>query len=117
MAECRNREIEQDARSMFNDICLVSDTEVMRLVGLHEDACDYYYRVRDLRGKEVCHSAVCPCVSLKGMYPRYEHLENIFSLNGCPPAPEFIFDKSDYESNKKMYGKKTADEWVEHGCP
>lgn len=78
-----------EARAMFNDICILADTDIVRLVGFSEDDRDYYWVTMNMRGERSGCSMVGPCISLKGLYPRYDQLEWIFSHNGCPPQEQF----------------------------
>jgi len=102
----------KECREMFNDICIIGDMDLVRLVGCSFDLMDMYYHVRfpngfhaSTMGHDMHMSAVGPCVSLKGIYPRYDSMENIFNLNGCPPVIEFIESISTPEENEKMYGE------------
>lgn len=91
---------------MFNDICIVHDHQMGRVVGVHIDAIDAYYIIRtrngdipygkDLPGggKEYKASAAGACITLKGV-ERYDQIERSFTLNGCPPAEEFIVSIDD----------------------
>jgi hypothetical protein len=107
------RDFTKECKTMFNDICIVGDMDLVRLVGCSYDLMDMYYHVRFpngfhevAMGRDMHMTAVGPCVSLKGIYPRYDALETHFSLNGCPPVPEFIETVSTPEENEKMYGKR-----------
>ncbi len=88
-----------ECRKMFNDICIVGDTNIGRLIGFHEDENDYYYHILYMKGKTRLHSAVGPCISLKGIYPRYKQIDKIFSLNGAFKKNNF------YRSNIEENGK------------
>lgn len=78
-----------------NDICIISDIELCRLIGIAETEEDFYYIIKDLRGNKIYSSAVGWCVSLKNTYPEkhYARLENIFTINGSVPEKEFIIEK------------------------
>jgi hypothetical protein len=92
---------EAEARAKFNEICIVHDHMMARLVGIHIDALDYYYIVHSMRGfgnrgkelpdggREILASAAGACSTLKG-HERYDSLETTFMLNGSPRAKEFI---------------------------
>ena len=75
-------------RPLFNDICLMHDHELARIIGVHQDDQDCYYIGLKKRGEIVFYSAVGACVSLRSL-GRYEQIETIFNLNGAPPATEF----------------------------
>ena len=87
---------------MFNDIGILHETELGRLVGFAEDDDDYYYIVRHLKNFRydfkdedgfytVHHSCVGAFVSLKPIYgERYEHMDDVFTTNGAPHADTFI---------------------------
>ena len=87
---------------MFNDIGILHESELGRLVGFAEDDSDYYYVVRHMRNFRydfkdsegfytVHHSCVGAFVSLKNIYgDRYTHMDNVFTMNGAPPADKFI---------------------------
>lgn len=97
---------ESEVRGMFNDICIVHDHQMGRVVGIHMDAVDYYYVIqvkqgdishgRELPegGREYYASAVGHCSSLRD-HERYKAIEKVFTLNGCPPAEEFIISIDD----------------------
>lgn len=78
---------------LHNHICILYDSVLVRLVGVHEDDYDYYYTVKSLdtsRGKYYA-SAVGHIVSLKGLYPdeRYDYMDEIFEISGAGPEEEF----------------------------
>ncbi len=79
---------------MFNDICIVGDTDLARLIGFHEDEWDYFYLMLYTGGKSCLHSAVGSCISLKSIYPRYEQMDKVFSLNDAPKNKYFSITKS-----------------------
>lgn len=95
-----DKKFEAEVRKMFNEICIVHDHQLGRVVGIHQDAMDIYYIVRVKRGdipfgrelpeggREYYASGAGHCSTLKG-HERYEQLENMFTLNGCPPAKDF----------------------------
>ncbi len=91
-AESRWRII-QHCRELFNDIAIIGDTDLGRVVGFGEDPSDYYYIIRtmDPAKQEYWASAVgAGPVSLRGKYDRYEHTDNIFSLNRAPKAETLL---------------------------
>lgn len=87
----------EEMRHMHNDMCILYDMDIVRLVGVAEDERDLYYIVRNPRhrgqdGKtEYWASAVGHIVSLKGLYPeeRYNYMDNVFSLNNASKTDEF----------------------------
>jgi hypothetical protein len=81
-----------DCQLMFNHICVLYDTELVRLIGVHEDEIDLYYHVRYSNGKELYASAVGWCYSLKGMLPdeKYERLDRSWSKGNNRPEPELL---------------------------
>lgn len=99
----------EEVRDMFNHICLLHDSELVRCIGFAEDALDFYYIVKDKFGKLSFGTFVGACISLKDSYERYGQLENIFNLNGCPPEEEFIIKKFSDLDNWKTYKIKTID--------
>lgn len=84
-----------EARSMFNDICILGDDEVVRLIGIEDGGDDYYYIIRKLHGERVHHSCCGGIVSLRGIYPRYEYQDQMFAMNLCPKEPEMIVMRKD----------------------
>lgn len=79
-----------------NDICVVHDCKLARLVGLAESDDDFYYKVVELGGRISYCSAVGACVSLKATYPdpeRYATMDNSFSLNRAAPTDTFTVEK------------------------
>lgn len=81
----------EELKAQFNDICIVHDTEICRLIGFYEDEFDYYYHVRLLHGKDLYSSAVGHLLSLKKLLPEkeYQRMDNVFALNQCAPEAEF----------------------------
>ena len=87
----------EELRPFFNDIGLLYDTEVVRLIGYAQSPVDCYYitQKRHFTGEKydgICYSSmVGSFVSLKGIYPRYEQLEHMFTnVWNCPPVSEAI---------------------------
>lgn len=103
-----------EARALLNTICIVHDSELVRVVGFHEDALDYYWRVRcrdrDARNgrTEWYATFVGACVGLTDM-PRYDQLEADFTRNGCPPVPEFLDTTAGRAENHRFYGAMSVD--------
>lgn len=92
----------EECKEMFNDICL-SFTHVYRLVGFMEGEDDYYYIFDDYRGNRN-YVSCCICIdSLKNKVSQYEALEMMFTLNGCPPAEEFLLKSEVDELNAGFY--------------
>lgn len=80
-----------DMRPHHNDVVIVHDCHIGRLIGVADDEHDYYYIVTSFGRGETFYSAVGHCVSLRGHYPTadYERLDNILTLNGAGPTAEF----------------------------
>lgn len=79
-----------------NDICIVHDCMLARLVGLAESTDDFYYKMVELGGRIRYCSAVGACVSLKATYPdpeRYATMERTFSLNKAEPTAKFVVEQ------------------------
>ena len=79
-----------------NDICILYDMTLVRLVGVAEDEDDYYYIVREVTPKgEYLASCVGWLYSLKGIIAqeRYDNMDNLFSLNGAERSDEFIIQR------------------------
>jgi hypothetical protein len=86
-----------EMRPLHNQICVLYDSEIVRLVGVGRDESDYYYIVRTLkkakfRDQEYWGSAVGHCVSLKGLYPEknYDNMDHVHALNGAGPSDAFL---------------------------
>lgn len=81
-----------EMRPAFNDVCIVHDSLIGRLVGVQETEEDFYYIVRTMGRGQVLASAVGHCTSLKGHYPEkdYERLDNVLSLNNAERAEKFL---------------------------
>ncbi len=103
-----------EVKALFNRICIVHDSDLVRVVGFHEDGMDYYYRVRcrerDARNgrTEWYATYVGACVSLEGV-ERYEHIEADFTRGGCPPAEAFLDTVADRVENHLCYGAMIVD--------
>lgn len=93
-------------RPSHNHICILYDSELVRLIGVHEDEVDFYYVVQNHKGKIFHASAVGACVSLKDCYPadRYASMDNIFSLNGAIPVAHFQVTQNLTENPFRMRG-------------
>lgn len=98
--------IHDEMRPLHNHICIVHDEWMGRLVGIHEDAMDLYYRIRlresdRLRHggrEEVYMTCVGACETLQGV-ERYDRIEANFTRQGCPPADEFMITTADRAEN------------------
>lgn len=92
-----------------NHICLLYDSEIVRLIGVAEDILDFYYIVQsEDKEEEFWATAVGHCVSLKEVnYPRYTQIENRFVQNGKCPTESFIVEKASDLKNWKTYNIKT----------
>ena len=85
----KRAEVIAEMKAMHNHICILADTDLVRLIGFDEDETDYYYIVRELGGRETGCSYVGPCISLKGKVERYEQMDDVFALNNAGPTEEF----------------------------
>lgn len=82
-----------EMRPFHNDICIVHDLRMGRLLGVCETEEDFYYVVHLITEEAPgLFSAVGPCVSLKPTYPveDYARLEQIFALNRVPASETFL---------------------------
>lgn len=78
-----------------NDVCILYDCDIVRLVGVGDDGDGYYYIVRGCRPNKTVNvwaSAVGSILSLRGLIPeeRYEQMDRQLTLNGAGPSEEFI---------------------------
>lgn len=89
---------------LHNHICILYDSKLVRLIGLHADMCDFYYKVKDISGKISYESAVGRLVSLKSLYPNYTNMEKIFNLNHCKREDFFEFTVATKKEDIDMYG-------------
>ena len=98
----RRDDIIEDLKTKFNDVGIIGDAELCRLIGFHEDEMDNYYHVLYMNGhyrysdKNDGYFTMVGCFeSLKGILPdeSYKRLESTFSLNGAPPSEEFIISE------------------------
>ncbi len=95
-----------EMKTYHNDICVLYDSEIVRLVGVHQDTYDFYYTVKSLdkkRGSFYYASAVGHLISLKGIYPseRYDHMNDVFNINGATEETEFLITEDHVD---KDYG-------------
>lgn len=80
-----------EMRPFHNDICIVHDVDLGRLLGVAEDENDLYYIVAT-RAKGVgYYSAVGHCISLRGHYPKdaYERLAQSHTFGRAAPSETF----------------------------
>lgn len=89
----------KDLQTKFNDIGIIGNSDLVRLIGFHEDERDYYYHILYMNGRNrgsdknnAYFTMVGSFLSLKGLIPDYDYtsLDNVFSLNGAPPSKEFV---------------------------
>lgn len=102
---------QQQMRPYHNDIGLLYDTDLVRLLGVAEDALDLYYIVKPLGYDKESYwaTAVGHFTSLKEInYPRYDYLEDYFIRNLNPPISEFKIEQGSDLRNWKMYKIKTV---------
>lgn len=89
------KKLADEWRPHHNEVCMLFDLDIVRIVGVHEDDRDLYYRVRGLgrpgMDREWCATAVGWIYSLKGLLPqeRYAQTDNLLTLNGCGPTAAF----------------------------
>lgn len=88
--------LDAELRSHHNEVCLLYGSEIVRLIGVHECDCDFYYTVEAIRsgawGARVVHSsAVGHIDSLKGILPEahYVAADSYLKANGSHGTPEF----------------------------
>lgn len=81
----------EEYKPFHNHICLMYGSELVRLLGVKEADDDFYYIGRSIgfNSNIVSYSAVGHCESLKGKLETYDHMENAFTLNGCPASETF----------------------------
>lgn len=111
MSDGRKKFVEEN----FNVIGICGDAQsIGRLIGMHEDALDYYYRIKMIGGKEILWSAVGWFIPLNGAIPEdaYKFLEHVFSINKADASDAPVYSEVEYEENVSMYGEMTADEWL-----
>ena len=80
----------EEMKAMYNHICIVADSDLVRLIGLGEDDSDYYWIGLSIGGKRRWYSCVGPCESLKGKLERYDQIDTVFSLNNAGPTDMFL---------------------------
>lgn len=80
-----------EMQPFHNDICIVHDCEMGRLIGVAEDDSDLYYMVARLGKGVQYYSAVGSCVSLRGHYPEdaYTRLDNVHGYNNAGKTETF----------------------------
>lgn len=95
-------------KSQHNDIGIVHDSDIVRLIGYHEDALDAYYQVKRPDGVISYCSMVGHWHSLKDIYPNYEHMEKVLDMNNCQREPEFQVTVASDLQNVQMYGRENG---------
>lgn len=80
-----------EMQPFHNDICIVHDYELGRLLGVAEDEHDFYYIVAHMTKGIGYYSAVGRCVSLRGHYPdeAYHALDGTHAINKAPKGSAF----------------------------
>ena len=83
-----------------NELCLLYDTEMVRLIGVGQDDQDLYYIVQKMgyNGKNNDHiswsTAVGRILPLKGIIPEYSYkrADSVHTFNGCGPTKNFLVE-------------------------
>jgi hypothetical protein len=104
-------EFADEMRPFFNDICMLHDTQLCRLIGVARDEMDFYYITRSMRpnpsGKyDTFSTAVGHCYSLNGLLPeeRYAYTDRVFGLNNAGQAETFaVIDETNGETYTPSY--------------
>jgi hypothetical protein len=81
-----------------NHLGIVDVAKIARLIGVHGDQSDHYYRLVGLTPdgvQEYFSSAVGQFESLKGKIDSYEYLDEMLSTNGAKPSEEFSITADD----------------------
>jgi hypothetical protein len=78
-------------RPFHNDICIVHDVDLGRLLGVAESEDDLYYIVATLAKGVGYYSAVGRCLSLRGIYPQDAYASLDYSFKYGPAAPSETF--------------------------
>lgn len=102
-----------EVRQLFNHICILHHSTLVRVIGFHEDALDCYYEVREIGGKTYFSSFVGWCESLKDIYPNYDIMDRIYALNKCPPEEQFRVTIATADQDFKMYGEMPEEDGSE----
>lgn len=82
----------ESCKLIFNDICMLYDSDLVRLIGFEATNEDCYYIVKEKTGKIMYCSAVGHLYSLKTVLSKeqYNRLESNFEINKCPKENTFI---------------------------
>lgn len=85
------KKFQLQTRKLHNHMCLIHDTEIVRLIGVNRDKYDYYFTVLHKGGRLVHETAVGHCYSLKGKIPQgsYDRMDSIFGYNNAGPREHF----------------------------
>jgi len=75
-----------------NEMCLLYDTDICRLVGFVDGGMDYYYLIRTRAGKVMLASAVGRILPLKNILPddNYQRMDEDFERNTAGKVEKFI---------------------------
>lgn len=79
-----------------NQICILADSRLARLIGVAETDEDFYYITTDIKGVISYTSTVGWCIGLKDTCPKmhYERLDTIFEMNGSNKTKEFKVERT-----------------------
>ena len=97
-----------DHRKLHNEIVIVHDQKIGRLIGVHEDIIDFYYVVLHMAepGSPApnirLYSAVGGCESMRCVN-RYDQIDNVHSFNGAPPQERFRVTRHTKEYQNEWY--------------
>ena len=106
-------EMIEELRPHHNELCLLYDTDIVRLIGVGEDDMDFYYIVQNMNHRSVSKdgttvvwcSAVGHIRPLRDILPSdsYERADNVHAPNGCQPTDEFLVeDKSIWDKGSNL---------------
>jgi hypothetical protein len=88
-----------EMKPQHNDIGIVHDGDLVRLVGIADDEMDFYYIGVNCHGERTWYSCVGAFESLKGKIRRYDILDNVFAMNLSPRTDTFEIDISRSDRN------------------
>lgn len=81
----------------FNDLCIMYQESIVRLIGVAEEEDDFYYVTKNLKGVVAYYSAVGSYISLKSYIPEQDYtlMDDTYECNGCTKANEMVYNELD----------------------
>lgn len=111
-----------EVRTLHNHICILGCSSLGRVVGVHFDDTDVFYRVRKMSHAgqppvDRYESLVGGAESLKGLTRGYDHMDSVFAMNGAPPTGVFTVSADARDTFATIHGEEGLAHYDEDIAP